>query len=69
MEKLDQIAVRVFEGGHPAAPGFLLRGTYKLNSFFRQAAMFGMNVVRAEVDHYAVGIFCGAFHSAVESEA
>ena len=65
---MDEVAVGVFEGGDPAAPGLLLRGAYKLNPFIRQAAVLDVDVVNAQIDHDAEGVPGGAFDGGVEAE-
>ena len=68
MEDLDEVAVGVFEGGDPAAPGLLLRRADELDPFVQKAEVFGVDVVNAKVDHYAVWVPGGAFDGGMETE-
>lgn len=69
MEQLEEVVIRVFEGGNPTAPGFLLGKTDEGNSLAREAVVFGVDVVNAEVHHDAVGVSGGAFDGFVKSDA
>ena len=68
LEHLQDVSVGVLEGGYPAAPVFLLRGTQELHPCRGQALVFPVDVLHSQVGHHPERVPAGAAHAVMDAD-
>ena len=69
LQELEDVAIGVEEGRHPAAPVLVFGGTQEVHPLGEQRRMRLVDVIYCQVEHDPIGIARGASHLAMLAQA